>query len=334
VEQQPEHITEEQFAKYFAGEMSLNETSEIETWRNHSIENEDLFIQYEMLWQDLGVVHLSPENQIHVNTDEAWATLKSRKSLEQPQVLNQSRTWFKIAASIILVLGMFAVINQLNKKETILLAETTNNIYELQLADGSEITLNQNSRLSYPQTFRQETRNVSLSGEAFFKITENPDRPFVVKVGHATITVLGTSFNIKSSKNSDTVTVFVSSGKVRFAFENQEIILTANEKATLFSNQKLMHKIKDDQTGLEDFWRTKRLSFSGQKLSKVVETLNEAFDSKITIGNENISNCRLNVSFEDDSLDNILEVISLTLQLEITTDNNTITLVGQGCESN
>jgi transmembrane sensor len=62
--------------------------------------------------------------------------------------------------------------------------------------------------------------------------------------------------------------------------------------------------------------------------------LNEVFDSKITIGNENISNCRLNVSFEDDSLDNILEVISLTLQLEITTDNNTITLVGQGCESN
>ncbi len=329
----PEHITHDLLAKYFAGESSIDENTQIENWLAEDKENAEELLQYEMIWQDLGQIHDTTAKNSQINTDEAWEKLKLRKTDLQPEVLTNSWGWIKIAASILLVLGMFAVINQLNKKEQILIAETSENIQMVALADGSEITLNNFSVLNYPETFKQEIRQVNLTGEAFFKISENPDKPFIVNIGQASVKVLGTSFNIKSSKNLDTVSVGVSTGKVRFAYQNQEKILTAGEKATLIVNQQSIFQVNDDQSGLDDFWRTRQLRFTGQKLSKVVETINTAYQSNIQLKGKNLLNCRLNVSFENDSLENILEVIALTLQLEVSNDNNQITLIGEGCGS-
>ncbi|MFY0600957.1 MAG: FecR domain-containing protein [Cyclobacteriaceae bacterium] len=329
----PEHITEDLLAKHFAGEATDKERCVVQEWVDQSEENQELLFQYEMIWKDLGVIEKNESISLSVDVDAAWNELNDKKKLQELQVSSPFGTWLKIAASIFVVFGLFALISQLDEEE-LLLSQTAENTLFIQLADGSGVTLNSNSSLEYPENFDNQERPVQLQGEAFFDIAKNPEKPFSVKIGEAQILVLGTSFNIKSNKNADTVSVSVSTGQVRFSFRDQSVELNPGEKATLFALQEQIVKMEGDLTGLDQFWRTGLLTFTGQNLSEVVQTLSLAYKKQINLTGSDFSGCSLSADFENDSLDNILQVIALTLNLEVQENGETISLSGDGCVTN
>ncbi len=327
MENLPEHITEDTLAKYFAGEADASVKNLVEQWVD---ENPEDFLKYKMLWEDLGIIGQNAQGEEEVNVDAAWKKFKARK--EKQKSFSITSVW-KFAASLLLLgsLAWYVSTQYFSEKE--LYAETNFETLQVALSDHSVVTLNQKSQLTYPEEFSSDTRKVYLRGEAFFEISENKDKPFVINIGDATVTVLGTSFNIRATANFDTVSVNVETGKVRFAYGDKELILVAGEKGMLYAANNEMIRTPRETIGVDQFWRTQKLTFSGQTLTEITSILETVFGRKFQLQNLALDQCRLNVSFEKQSLDEILAIMALTLDLQIEQTPSTIYIDGKGCDA-
>ena len=100
------------------------------------------------------------------------------------------------------------------------------------MEDGTVITLNKNSRLSYSDRYGKDSRNVKLEGEAYFEVAKDSGKPFQIEMNGASITVLGTHFNVKADAESDDITATLVEGSIRFEGAKQNIVMTPNQQLT------------------------------------------------------------------------------------------------------
>jgi ferric-dicitrate binding protein FerR (iron transport regulator) len=185
------------------------------------------------------------------------------------------------------------------------------------------ITVNKNSSLSYPSKFSGQTREVALTGEAFFKVTPNKEKPFIINVNDVTVRVVGTSFNIKSKKGK--IEVIVETGIVQVTKNKHTIRLLPKEKVvSLRLDSTLARDTVQDL--LYNYYRSKEFICNNTPLQSLVQTLNEAYSSNIIIENDAIKHLPITTVFKDGSLDNILAVISETFKLKTEKTGNKIIL--------
>ncbi|HWB25569.1 MAG TPA: FecR domain-containing protein [Chitinophagaceae bacterium] len=228
--------------KYLAGETTAGEAAQVLQWIEASPENAGYFAQYKLIWDE---GHKLARKS---NTDEtaAWQRLRAA---ETPVIKKMHRAqWLRAAAIIILVCGAAfwgtrflkrnagtIAITQprdtVNKTMPLIIAAAGNKVKVDTLPDSSTVTLNRHASITYPQVFNNASRYVELKGEAFFRVTHNPARPFTVKAGDVLVTVIGTSFNIKTA--GDTTAVIVATGIVRVQKKQSTIILHAGEITTI-----------------------------------------------------------------------------------------------------
>lgn len=199
---------------------------------------------------------------------------------------------------------------------------TANEVKIDTLSDGSIITLNKASTLSYPSQFKGDKRAVALKGEAFFNITPNKKKPFIISIDSIEVTVVGTSFNIKEEKGS--TEVVVETGIVEVKSGRQKVELRAGERLVIQSGGNLAKdKISDK---LYNYYRSKEFVCDNTPLWKLVEVINKAYDSQVEIGREELRNLPMNATFNNESLDQVLNVISLTFDIKVTKRDNRIIL--------
>jgi transmembrane sensor len=244
---------DELLVKYLVGEASADERAEVEIWIKVSAGNSKYFEQFKLLWDESQkLAHHSTADE-----DKAWDRFRERihkEYTDAPKPRNNWQ-WLKVAAVFLLASavalwapyfikrnddGRFASPADNNPSATIIKSVTTDNIRVDTLTDGSVITLNKNSALSYPAAFTGNTRNVQLTGEAFFRVKHDPEKPFVIRVNDVAITVLGTSFNVNSRDGK--TEVIVESGVVSVQKNSEKITLRAGEKTTAFNNENTLKK--------------------------------------------------------------------------------------------
>lgn len=318
--------------KYLSGEASQAEIAEVESWREASEANRQTFAEYQKVWQGLDRVNDLP----WVDTEADWKQLEAR--LEQPMLVPEPAkgqksggfALWKIAAAVaLLVLSGILLFRNLNQQEVLQtgLAE----IQEVALQDGSQITLNAASVLKYPDAFEGNFRRVSLEGEAYFEVAHKPEQPFVVQVADYRIKVLGTAFNIDADEKGG-LTVSVKEGKVavyRQGNEAEAEILTAGQGVALRETKLVRLKSIDPHV---ISWKTRRLKFRRAQLAKVVNDINRTYHSKVKLQDAELNSCTITVSFDGQSLEDVLSVITATLGLEqIRQADGTILLTGDGC---
>lgn len=329
-ENQP--ITEDLLGKFLAQETDAQESALVENWlkqdKNHQKELDD----YQFIWQQ--VASLKEEKTVDV--DLAWNKVKNKitppNEAKVIEFTPKKRVFFtpiRIAASITLLLaGMLALF--LSKKETELVSlKTTNQTLEQTLPDGSVVFLNTNTNLSYPADFEGDTREINLSGEAFFKVQRNENKPFIIHANGSDIRVLGTSFNVKAyTKN---VKVSVESGKVEFKHKKKQTFLVKGEEAEFEAEKDTIRKalMLDKNTFA---YKTKTFVFEDSSLEHVINVLSENYRTKIILKNNNIKTCRLTTTFTNETLPNALNVIAETLNLKITPEGEKYIIDGDGCE--
>ncbi|MCD6354201.1 MAG: FecR domain-containing protein [Prolixibacteraceae bacterium] len=195
------------------------------------------------------------------------------------------------------------------------------------LPDGTVVALNNNSKLSYPEKFSDVVREVTLSGEAFFDVTPNPKKPFVIHAGNAQVKVLGTSFNVRAYPKSEIVEVVVASGKVQVTGNSANVVrkkptvyLVPGEKGTLSNeNNKLKKSTNTDPNFLA--WKTHNLVFEKIPLSQVVECLENIYHIKIRLKEPELNHLLLTAQFENKPVDFILNVLRLTFKLDLSEEN-------------
>lgn len=186
------------------------------------------------------------------------------------------------------------------------------------LSDGSKIWLNADSKLDYPVAFEGNTREVYLSGEAFFEVAKNPAHPFIIHLDNGTVRVLGTSFNIKAYKGSNRVETSVATGRVAF-IPRQKPAQTNKDTTFLTPDVKAIYSLETGEvttlntiSSEDKAWTEGKLIFKALTFDAIALELERTFGKKVVFADESIKQYRLTGSFENDSLTDILYYLSMS----------------------
>ncbi|SEB09629.1 FecR domain-containing protein [Pedobacter hartonius] len=317
-------INDDLLISYLLGEATNEETYHIEDWVAENQEHRRRFNQFKLIWES----SLELKFNGPVDADASLRRLKQKiatrkEALPETVPVSQKYSWMKIAAAVLLISGFAWLYTSLySTKEMQFLTQGL--VRTDTLSDGSVITLNKNSALLYPEKFRGKLRRVWLSkGEAFFNISPDKAKPFLINTGNTVIKVVGTTFNVKNKRGL--VEVIVETGIVLVSQNGQTVSLRSGEKVSVEPGAKTLVK-QDNPDHLYTYYRSKEFVADDTPLWRMVQVLNEAYSSHIIIGRKELNNLTLNTTFKDESLDHILEVIGRTFSIKIEKKNNQVIL--------
>lgn len=319
-------IMDDLLVKCMLGEATEAERRQVDIWVKDKKENARYYEHFRLIWTQ------SRELAAHskVNEEDAWVRFKARTSRETP-VMELKTTawnaWIRIAASVLVLAGVAWLVyfSTLKNSSTELVVLKSGMVALIDtLPDGSVVTLNRRSSISYPEGFGHENpRQITLTGEAFFDVQPDKSKPFVISVNDVTVTVVGTSFNVKS--NTKQTEVIVETGLVQVAKSDQKIKVSPKERVTVQEGDKALVKEKSTDEFYK-YYRTKTFVCDDMPLSELVEKLNEIYGARIVIGNKKLEKLRINTTFEQKSLSTDLYVIGQTFDIEVTYQGDSIVL--------
>ena len=318
-------VSEEQLFRYFMREVSPDEQDMILAWKAESDENLEEFERVRIFFLDAKAINSIGNDTGSYNVSLAWKKFQQENKLHQ----NTNYTWLRVAASILLILGAGWFVYESNQVETLELVAQEDQ-QAIELVDGSKISLNEGSQLIYPDKFKGGNRKVELKGEAYFEVAHNPEQPFLIETDEVEVQVLGTKFNVNNA-NKDSVVVSVDSGKVRMSVGGKEEILTAGYRGVYYRSTELLIKIETAKTGMHNYWRTKTLAFKGATVSEAIDAIQKVYGVELKLSNPDIANCKINVDFEDEEIEHVLEIIGETLNLVWSNQGDSYLLAGYGC---
>ena len=259
----------------------------------------------------------------------------------QPVFYLSPRWRFRIAASIFLVsciflLGRMGEDNPPSGQVVEAVKTVTRSMPKGQkltmvLPDGSRVHLNSESSIVFPERFEGENRTVELTGEAYFDVVENKDKPFIVRTGQVVAVVLGTSFNVNSFPEQDEISVSLVSGKVKIlpSPEDQdhpdEIILTKGEKVTI-DKISLEAVTSSFEAAAEVGWKDGLLVFEGDDYKRVMTKLERWYGATFIANNKPIGKWQIKGRFDNLSLEEVLENLKYTHKIDYKIDNKTVYL--------
>ncbi len=318
------HINDDLLVKYLLHEVTHEERKQVEEWIDADPLNKKYYEDFKLIWEESKRL----EAVSTVNEDEAWQRFqnKIKTNQQKPPVKRIGFDWMRVAALFILVVGIavaaYTLFRQDEIIETIALHSENRPITDT-LPDGSVVTLNNYSSLSYPEKFSDTIRSINLQGEAFFNVTPDKKKPFIIHVNDVQIRVVGTSFNVKANKG--TTEVIVETGIVQVQRKEKMVELKKNERIVVPQKDSVLVK-QQVEDKLYNYYRTKEFVCDGTPLWKLVEVLNEAYQVNIQIENKAIRTLPLTTTFYNESLDNILKIISETLFITVSKEDNKIVL--------
>jgi transmembrane sensor len=318
--------------KYLSGEMQPAELAEFEQLLESDSAKKELFDSYRKIWDGAEMAGESNRYDLDAEWSRFSDKLDQRKGGLRLEPFR--RSFLRVAAAILIGLagvggwlvvqeyGGYTKVASVQGKETI------------ELNDGSLITLNEGSTLRYSMSEKRGERKVFLTGEAFFEVARDTVRPFIVVADETVIEVLGTSFNVRAYKETETIEVTVQSGLVsmsgRRSDEEQLVLQPGNTGLYNRSGKSLEFIGRADPNSFA--WKTRELVFSETPLSEVVEVVSRVYGVSLQIGSEELADCPLTVSFSDQEFPAVLNVIQNTFDLKAERRGGSIYLTGPGCE--
>lgn len=276
-------------------------------------------------------------------TEDDLQSIHRRRNNRQP-VIGLSLTWNRVAAVFILITVISAAYWGLTQKGNTRAGKQPaglasadrpsmlNKKQILHLPDGSTVILNADSKLDYPAAFAGKTREVYLSGEAYFDIVHAPGKPFLVHTGKITTRVLGTAFDIKAYPAEETIEVTVTHGKVQVLKENRELGLLTDNQQIHLSRLSEDYSLKEVDVKPIISWKPEEVRFDDMTMLDAATRIGQRFNVSVEFVNPAIKGCRVTATFyEDDMLNEIMTVICGVSQSNFTILNNKVIIDGKGC---
>lgn len=214
---------------------------------------------------------------------------------------------------------------------------------EVWLPDSSRVILNAGSTLRIDSGFGQTARKIYLSGEALFDVTHNKALPFSVHVKNFEVKVLGTLFNVKAYPNDKTQETSLIRGKVELLLKNQQgkrLILTPNQKvvvnnletpltgATAGTTPDILpvtYNTKDSSV-IETSWAYNRLDFYNKEFTEIQADLERFYNVKISFNDNAVCRYRFSATFENETIEQVLQALQLSYPFHYKIQNNQITI--------
>ncbi len=201
-------------------------------------------------------------------------------------------------------------------------------IKEVILPDGTKVWINNGSSISYPKEFEVTERRVKVLGNAFFDVTRDTLKPFVIETGKLNIKVLGTAFDVYCYENEPSK-VTVAHGKVEVSHtgSNSKVTLMKNEQSLFDRGLEKMVKVTTD-SDKSTSWRNNILSFENLEFVTVIKKIERKFDVKINCQDSTLLATRIRASYQNEPLDTILSDLAFMINFDYNQNetNNEITL--------
>jgi len=303
--------------KYLNNEASDGEKHQLLDWLKEKEENKKFFLDTCHIWLAAGNVKISDEER-----NDAFDRLSANiYSYEKQQKPSHRIPWKRaVAAGAALVLLSSAAAFFIGKRSAtdtgIMIVHNVvvgQDVKEtITLADGTTACLNSNSKLIYPDSFEGNERIVQLEGEAFFDVSEDPSKPFIVETGDMKVKVLGTEFDIKDYKNQKKIETSLLSGEVEVSFKDtrQSIKLEPSQRVTFDKDTKTFD-IKTFDVAHQTIWINEELAFSDEKLEDILKKIGYWYGTEIVC--EGTLNLEQKLSFiiRNESKEELFDIISL-----------------------
>jgi transmembrane sensor len=333
--------------RYFSGEATEEEIQVLSAWLSNNEENLQLFEEYRKSW--LAVEQSGINDKIDISTE--WDIFREKVErnkklsdtdkkiipLEAVYDKRKGRLYRigRIAAILILIAisagTSYFILN--NKKEIRLVASLENK--EVKLPDGTHVSLTPGATLTYPETFDKNERKVKLQGEAYFEVKHDPQQPFIIIADNIVhVEVLGTSFYVNTDGVDNKIEVILTSGKVAVYYTNtpdNKTIMKPGDKVELSKTRLRIEKSVNDEPNYMS-WKTGKLEFTDTRLDNVVRLLNKVYHADVRLMNKDLGNCRLTATFNNQSIESVLNVVKETLSLTVKKNGKIIEISGNGCK--
>ncbi len=356
------------FSKKLSGEASSDELKELENlvqqhpeWQ-YSIQNlEDLW-KHEpprdfMHEEDAYLLHLHRMKELNIPFGDKTNT----EALVVPFKRNRVKWYWAAAAIFVIATGLLVINNSRgnNNGEKELVNVQLNEVSTrpgsksmIKLPDGSVVLLNAGSKLTYNKDFNKEIREVYLTGEGFFDVTKNKERPFIIHTSSINIKVLGTAFNVKAYPEDKQTETSLIRGSIEVTMKNRpndKIILSPSEKLIVENNSILqkektnnplstvtpvaiaplvsINKLKydaADSTVAETQWINNKLIIRQEAFADMAVKMERWFDVTIEIKDPVIKQQRINVTFTTETIIQALEALKMTIPFRYEQTGNKI----------
>jgi ferric-dicitrate binding protein FerR (iron transport regulator) len=202
----------------------------------------------------------------------------------------------------------------------------------IRLPDGTSVTLNAATVLKYPKTFAGGTREVYLSGEAFFDVAKDHSHPFIVHTGRSDIRVLGTAFNIKSYDNDSLFEATLFRGSIQASVKSEpgnKILLKPSDKLVIGNSGYSLSKetfLKSDTTNIETAWMHNKIIFKDQPFVLLANSLSRKYGVNIIFKNDSLKPVKLTGEFDKENIDQVLASLKVVAKFNYKTSGNEIYL--------
>lgn len=317
-------------ARYFAGELSIQEKKKFENWikkdPKRKVEIEQIRLYWERnipksesnlpdtdrAWDKLNAAIISQENSSEKEFKDNILFLRKeyQQSINRDHLSYASNRFFKygiVAATFMVAILTGYLTYQYNVTDEETASTEVNSRILLtkngeratyRLSDGSRITLHAGSKLEIPEDFNQTERRLKIEGEAYFDVQHDITKPFFVESGETYTQVLGTKFLVQAWENSGIQTnVVVEEGKVRFGNINYQYDMDSTQQIHLSKNQRGKideqgNFIIEDNVDLSWYigWMDGRLVFNDKSLNEILPKLERWYDIEINVSNEEFLN--------------------------------------------
>lgn len=324
-----EHNIHDIIGKYLAKEITDDEVLIFNEWLNRCDENlkefelhkknwEETRIRYNALGSDLVFREILNKIDDHYEEEASNTPNKMHRNINR-----QIGLITKIAAVLIIIFTLAFLINSSLQDSSVedssvVMIEKINPAGQkskIFLPDGSEVWLNAESKIAYPEIFSDSIRKVVLNGEAFFSVIKDPEKPFIVQAGKVFTTVLGTSFNIYAYNNEPNTYIALQSGKVKVDISNehgqQELYLEPGEGISYdkFSHETIKEEFDEE---LQLGWKDGIIKFDDANVDDVFNTLSRWYGVEFEIKNKKKESWTYEGTYEGETLENVLKGISFT----------------------
>nr|WP_321485461.1 FecR domain-containing protein [uncultured Draconibacterium sp.] len=322
-------MTKELLEKYLNNCCTSQEVDEVMYW----VEQQSFFSESKKLgkivWEqykeeDDGIVS---EERLDTLLDKIHHKLNVEESRIYQLKNNRFLRFLSKAAAVLLipVLGILFFTLTENSKLTNQIATVSVDSLEViapigsrtvvELSDGSVVHLNYGSRIKYPQNFLGKTRGVTLTGEGYFEVAHNPDKPFVVSTGQIEVKALGTIFNVNAyPENNDIATTLVEGKVLVDEVKTNGSMETLKEmhpgQRVVYNKNTGSVKSSTEQVDKYIAWKDGKLVFDNETIDHVAQRLSLMFNVEILIDQE-VENYKLTVTFVDEPLFQILELLTV-----------------------
>jgi transmembrane sensor len=339
-------------------------------WANFLIENPDKNIAIANARTILQAIEQQTKSEFisQQDEDQVFAQIQEQIEDEKGRRISRLPSWLGWAAAASVVLGVMLwqflpsnsheinqVVYENNRAKALTpLTEKINSSDKtilVTLDDGSSIFLNPNSKISYAKNFNQgNIREVYLSGEAFFEVAKNPNKPFLVYANELVTKVLGTSFNIRAFGNEKDVIVKVRTGRVAVAVaritdvkqkissrELDGIMLLPNQQAILSRQEvRLVKSLVENPTVISKSQpqnlMQQQFIFNAESATQVFKSIEKAYGIDIVFDETLLSECQFTGNLTDESLYEKLDIICKTIEAQYQIMDAQVIITSKGCQ--